>query len=230
MKNHEAMPTPAQEPEHLEVEDEDIDKLMRSFEDKQRSHALGEQIAETAEELAKEKHQELRSAGGDMGLVKTEAAAAAKDVVAKDLEEASKLLDSDPSVAVMTLLKPVTERLQTKLDPAGGFDMPHGDPRVQAMYDRMAQDLKRDAIAAVAASLEERWESLADGDPEKARVGRLIGLVEGQAQEKAEPKEEEIKPLADELEPEPAALADELEPEAKAAPKKKSFFQRLLGK
>lgn len=219
MKNLESMPTPAQEPERLEVEDEDIEKLMKSFEDKQRSHAIGEQISETTEEIAKAKHQELRGAGGDMGLVKSEAAAAAKEVVAKDLEEASKLLDSDPSVAVMTLLKPVTERLHAKLDPEGGFSMPHGDPRVQAMYDTMAQDLKRDAIAAVAKSLEERWEALADGDPDKARVGRLIGLVEGQAQEKAEPKEEEFKPLADELEPEP-----------EATPKKKSFFKRLLGR
>src|SRR5688500_2158324 len=128
MKNHEAMPTPAQEPERLEVEDEDIETLMKSFEDKQRSHDIGEQIAETTEEIAKEKHQELRGAGGDMGLVKTEASAAAREVVAKGVEEASKLLDSDPSVAVMTLLKPVTERLYAKLDPGGGFDMPHGDP------------------------------------------------------------------------------------------------------
>ena len=228
MKNHEAMPTPAQEPERLEVEDEDIETLMKSFEDKQRSHDIGEQIAETTEAFAKEKRQEL--GGGDMGLVKSEASAAAREVVAKGVEEASKLLDSDPSVAVMTLLKPVTERLYAKLDPGGGFDMPHGDPRVQAMYDKMAEDLKRDAIAAVSKSLEDHWESLPDGDPQKARVGRLIGLVEGQAQEKAEAKEEEFKPLADELEPEPAALADELEPEAEAPPKKKSFFQRLLGK
>lgn len=213
------MPTPAQEPERLEVEDEDIETLMKSFEDKQRSHDIGEQIAETAEEIAKEKHQELRGAGGDMGLVKTEASAAAREVVAKGVEEASKLLDSDPSVAVMTLLKPVTERLYAKLDPGGGFDMPHGDPRVQAMYDKMAEDLKRDAIAAVSKSLEDHWESLPDGDPQKARVGRLIGLVEAQANAGSAPKEEEFKPLAEELEPEP-----------EAPPKKKGFFRRLLGK
>ena len=219
MKNHEAMPTPAQEPERLEVEDEDIETLMKSFEDKQRSHDIGEQIAETAEEIAKEKHQELRGAGGDMGLVKTEASAAAREVVAKGVEEASKLLDSDPSVAVMTLLKPVTERLYAKLDPGGGFDMPHGDPRVQAMYDKMAEDLKRDAIAAVSKSLEDYLDSLPEGDPQTARVGRLIGLVEAQANAGSAPKEEEFKRLAEELEPEP-----------EAPPKKKGFFRRLLGK
>lgn len=218
MKNPDStMPKPSQEPERLEVESEDIEQLMKSFEDKQRSHAIGEQISETASELSEEGEKRLRV--DQTAVVQVEAGAAAKAVLDKDLGEAFKLLDSDPSVAVMTLLKPVTERLQAKLDPEGGFSMPHGDPRVQAMYERMAQTLKRDAAIAVARTLEDRWETLADGDPDKARIGRLIGLVEGQAQEKAAPKEEEFKPLAEELEPEPAP-----------APKRKGFFQRMLGK
>ncbi|HTK60046.1 MAG TPA: hypothetical protein VL283_02475, partial [Candidatus Baltobacteraceae bacterium] len=198
-------------------EETDIDQLMKSFEDKQRAHAIGEHISETSAELAKANEMELRAAN-DVTFVKSEAIAAAREVVAENLDEAIGLLDGDPSVAMMTLLKPVTERLEAKLDPGGGFGMPHGDPRVQEMYDKMALDLKRDAMAAVSKILEERWQTLQEGDPDKARIGRLIGLTEAAATEK-KAAEEEIKPIADILEPEPPA-----------PPKKPGFFQRLLGR
>jgi len=211
MKNNEAMPVPAKEPERLDIEQEDVEKLMESFEEKQRLHGIHESIEETGRELTE---KELRGAN-DFSYVKNEAAKFSQSVLDDHLEQAIHLLESDPSTAAMTLLKPVEERLQAKLDPEGGFGRTHENPNLQAAYDAMAKQLRVDAAQALGKALEARHDSLPEGDPNKARIGRLIGIVENGAPA----KNEEIRPIADELEPEPAA-----------PPKKKGFFQRLLGR
>ncbi len=181
--NHEAMPNPAAEPEKPEFSEGDIDALVdaftegRSEEEKRKSaESIEMLISETLSEIdEKEKAQRVERTG----IVFTEAAKAAEETLKDSLAMAMQMADS-PEAATL-LIKPVHERLQKTLDPAGGFGKLHEDPKVQRLYQVFNEKIQHEAVSAMTAALEKRAEAATD--PEE--ISNLHKLLE--AVEKADP-------------------------------------------
>jgi len=191
MKNMaESMPNHAQDPEKkLEVSEEEIDQLVEGFKEgdsdaelKRRAEAIENMIAETMSDFeaedAKKTEREKQNKVERTGIIYTEAAKAAADVLKENLNMALQM--SDTPEGGMLLVQPVQERLQKTLDPAGGFSKLHEDPKVQQLYKVFTDKILHEAVAAVATELENRYDAAeATKDQENMiKLARRIVSVE----------------------------------------------------
>ena len=171
------MPNPAQKPDYSK---EDIDHLVDAFQEsgvseqerKSRAEAIEAMIEEAlVEDERKEKEKRVERTG----IIYTEAAKAAADVLKDNLGMAMQMAET-PEAAVL-LIQPVQERLQKSLDPAGGFSKLHEDPKIQQLYKVFTDKIRHEAVSAVKTELQ-KWIDTAQASSEKSRLQKLMETVE----------------------------------------------------
>jgi hypothetical protein len=175
MKNNlESMPNPASEPKKPDYSEDDIENLVAGFKEsrseeemKKSAEAIEGMIAET---LTGIEENEKKARLEHTGIIYTEAARAAADVLKDQLNMALQMAEQ-PEAATL-LVTPVQERLQKALDPAGGFSKLHEDPKIQQLYKVFTDKIRHEAIGAVIAELKKREE--AEKDPKTAARLKLL--------------------------------------------------------
>lgn len=170
MKNPaESMPNPSSEPKKPVIQEEDIETLMKSFEDKGAGKAAPAKEP-TYEELLEEAEASMNAdiatsrSMADKNILSESAELLAGGAIDKHYEELTGMLNRPEDISKL-LLGPVTESLRKVLDPDGGFGKKHDNPQVRELYAHFDRKAKVAAYRAVVGELSRRID--AESDPVK---------------------------------------------------------------